>query len=242
MPRIVREEEYAIRRNQILDTALRLVYTKGFEQMTIQDILDNLQISKGAFYHYFNSKAAVLEALVARIVDEVEPLLLAIVKDPHLSALEKLQRFFDTTARWKTDRKDLMLGLVRIWYADENAILRQKVFASTLKRVSPLLTEIVYQGVQEGAFTTSYPDTVCQVFFYFLQGLGETFVQLLLTDDDQQKSMQQAANVVTAYTDALERVLGAPRGSITLMDLETLEAWFVRRESTPVDQGEALTI
>jgi TetR/AcrR family transcriptional regulator, transcriptional repressor for nem operon len=242
MPRIVREEEYAVRRNQILDTALQLVYTKGYEQMTIQDILDNLQISKGAFYHYFNSKAAVLEALVARIVDEVEPLLASIVQDPDLSALEKFQRFFDATARWKTDRKDLMLGLMRMWYADENAIVRQKVFASTLKRVSPLLTEIVYQGVQEGAFTTSYPDTVCQVFFYFLQGLGETFVQLLLTDDDQQKSMQQAANVVTAYTDALERVLGAPRGSITLMDLETLEAWFVRRESTPVDQGEALTI
>jgi AcrR family transcriptional regulator len=242
MPRIVREEEYAVRRNQILDTALQLVYTKGYEQMTIQDILDNLQISKGAFYHYFNSKAAVLEALVARIVDEVEPLLASIVQDPDLSALEKFQRFFDATARWKTNRKDLMLGLMRMWYADENAIVRQKVFASTLKRVSPLLTEIVYQGVQEGAFTTSYPDTVCQVFFYFLQGLGETFVQLLLTDDDQQKSMQQAANVVTAYTDALERVLGAPRGSITLMDLETLEAWFVRRESTPVDQGEALTI
>jgi AcrR family transcriptional regulator len=242
MPRIVREEEYAIRRNQILDTALRLVYTKGFEQMTIQDILDNLQISKGAFYHYFDSKAAVLEALVERIVDEVEPLLSVIVQDAHLSALEKFQRFFDSTARWKTERKDLMLRLMRMWYADENAIVRQKVFVSTLKRVSPLLTEITYQGVREGVFTTPYPETVSQVFFYFLQGLGETFVQLLLTDHDQLKSMQQAANVVTAYTDALERVLGAPRGSINLMDLETLEAWFVRRESPPVDQGEALTI
>ena len=55
MSRIVKEEEYTLRRNDILDTARRLVYTKGYEQMTIQDILDALQISKGAFYHYFDS-------------------------------------------------------------------------------------------------------------------------------------------------------------------------------------------
>jgi AcrR family transcriptional regulator len=240
MPRIVREEEYAVRRNQILDTALRLVYTKGYEQMTIQDILDNLQISKGAFYHYFNSKAAVLEALVERIVDEVDPLLLSIVQDHHLSALEKFQRFFDTTARWKTDRKDLMLGLMRMWYADENAIVRQKVFASTLKRVTPLLAEITNQGIQEGVFTTSYPDAVCQMYFYFLQGLGEAFVELLLADNDKLKSMQQAALMVAAYNEALERVLGAPRGSINLIDTETLDAWFPSEGTVPVVPGNAL--
>jgi hypothetical protein len=39
-----------------VETSQGLVYTKGYEQMTIQDILDDLQISKGAFYHYFGSK------------------------------------------------------------------------------------------------------------------------------------------------------------------------------------------
>jgi len=220
---------------------LRLVYTKGFEQMTIQDILNELQISKGAFYHYFDSKAAVLEALVERIVDDVEPLLSSIVQDSRLSALEKFQRFFDTTARWKTDRKDLMLGLVRMWYADENAIVRQKVFARTLKRVRPLLAEITYQGVREGVFTTSYPDSVCQMYFYFLQGLGEAFVELLLTDEGKQVAMQQAALMVAAYNEALERVLGAPQGSINLIDTETLEAWFPSPETVPLVPGKALT-
>ena len=68
MARIVKEEEYTARRNEILDTALQLLYSKGYEKMTIQDILDKLQISKGAFYHYFGSKAEVLEALVERIL------------------------------------------------------------------------------------------------------------------------------------------------------------------------------
>src|SRR5438309_977263 len=63
MARTVKEEEYAIRRNQILDVAQGLIYTKGYEQMTIQDVLDGVQMSKGAFYHYFDSKRALLSDL-----------------------------------------------------------------------------------------------------------------------------------------------------------------------------------
>ena len=101
MARSVNEKEYALKRNQILDVTQRLVYTKGYEQMAIQDILVDLQISKGAFYHYFDSKPALLEALIERFAQEALELLNPIVQDPHLPALEKLQRFFDTAVRWK---------------------------------------------------------------------------------------------------------------------------------------------
>src|SRR4030065_2368729 len=110
MARIDKEEAYAARRNEILEAAQRFVYSKGYEQLTIQDILDELQISKGAFYHYFDSKGAVLEALVERmVVEEVIPLLTPIVQDPDLSALDKLNRYFSTSAHWKIAKKTFML-------------------------------------------------------------------------------------------------------------------------------------
>ncbi len=96
MARIVKE--HAVRRNEILDVAQRLVNTKGYEQMTIQDILDDLQISKGAFYHYFDSKQALLEAIIERMVDEVEQLLLPIIHDPHLPALHRRLFFWRSCA------------------------------------------------------------------------------------------------------------------------------------------------
>src|SRR5665647_2543286 len=68
MARVIKE--HAVRRGEILDVAQRLVYSKGYEQMTVQDILDGLQISKGAFYHYFGSKPALLEALIERMLGE----------------------------------------------------------------------------------------------------------------------------------------------------------------------------
>jgi TetR/AcrR family transcriptional repressor of nem operon len=227
MARIVKEQEYAVKRNAILDVAQRLVYTKGYEQMTIQDMLDDLQISKGAFYHYFDSKQAVLEALIERMQEEVEQLLLSIVQDPHLPALEKLRRFFPMLARWKTARKTFILALLRVWYTDDNALFRQKLRATVVKRVTPLLTGVIRQGIQEGVLTTSYPDQVGEVIVSLVLDLGDTIAWLLLSWEPKSDDVRRIESTVAAYTDALERALGAPTGSLPLVDAQTLKEWFV---------------
>ncbi len=227
MARTVKEKEYAVKRNEIIEVAQRLVYTKGYEQMAIQDILGELKISKGAFYHYFGSKLALLEALIERMQQEAEPVILPIVQDPHLPALEKLECFFDTAGRWKTARKTYILSLLRVWYADDNVIVRQKVQARMVKHFTPLLAEVIRQGIQEGVLTTTYPDHVGEIVLSLLQDLGDAFVELLLSDAPKCDDLQHAENVVAAYNDALERVLGAPGGSLNLIDAETLKEWFV---------------
>jgi AcrR family transcriptional regulator len=226
MARIVKEKEYAVRRNAILDVAQRLVTTKGYEQMTIQDILDDLQISKGAFYHYFDSKVALLEAIIERMQEEAEQILLPIVNDPQLPALEKLQSFFATLTRWKTARKDFFLALLRVWYADDNALVRQKLRTTGVKWVAPWLAVIIHQGIQEGVLTTSYPDRVGEVVLSLVLDLGETLGWLLLSFDPKRDDLQRIEDTVAVYTDALERVLGAPRDSLQLVDAETLKEWF----------------
>ena len=225
MARIVKE--HAVRRNEILDVAQRLVYTKGYEQMTIQDILDDLQISKGAFYHYFDSKQALLEAIIAHMHEEAEQLILPIVHDPALSALDKLQRFFATLNRYKIAQKAFFLELLRVWYADDNAIVRQKLRATGVKWVTPWLSGIIRQGMQEGVFTTSYPDEVGEVVLSLAQDLGETLGMLLLSFDPERDNMLRIERTVAAYTEAVERVLGAPSGSLQLVDAQTLREWFV---------------
>jgi AcrR family transcriptional regulator len=228
MARILKEEEYTAKRNEILDAALQLVYSKGYEKMTIQDILDQLQISKGAFYHYFDSKADVLQALIERmVVEQMEPLLLSMVQDPHLTALEKLQGYFDTAVSWKTAKKDLMLQLTKVWYSDENALARQKMLGLMVKHVTPLFMQIIHQGAQEGVLTTPYPEYASQVIINLVQPLGDTFAQMLLSEEAEHDHALQEANVlVAAYNDAVERILGAPKGSIHLMDTEAIKEWF----------------
>src|SRR5437762_6477334 len=180
MTRTVNKEEYTAKRNQTLDAAQRLVYTKGYERMTLQDILAELQISSGAFYHYFDSKPAVLEAFIERIRQALEQPLLPIVHDPHLPALDKLQGFFDTLDRLRSAHKADVVKLGRVWYTDDNAIVRQKVDDAVREQRAPLLTAIVRQGIREGIFTTAYPDQAGEVILSLLHGMGNTHAKLLL--------------------------------------------------------------
>jgi len=241
MARIVKEEEYTGKRNAILDVVQRLVYSKGYEQMTIQDILDDLQISKGAFYHYFDSKPALLEALVERMEVEIEKLLLPIVHDPEITALQKLQQFFDTINRFKTARKDFLLALIHGWYRDENAIVRQKLMMRGTKHIKPFLAEIIQQGIPEGIFSTSYPEQVGEVVLSLALALGDTLGQLLLSSEPGPVDLQHIECIVAAYNDTLERVLGVPKGSLSLADTETLKVWFVSKVETR-DKGVSLEV
>ncbi len=235
MARIVKEEEYAGKRNAILDVAQRLIYTKGYEQMTIQDMLDDLQISKGAFYHYFDSKQAVLEALVERIGEEVLQFLLPIVRDPGLPALDKFRRYLATLNRWKIGQKAFFLALLRVWYADDNAIVRQKLRTAAMREVAPLFAEIIRQGIQEGVMTATYPDQVGEVIMSLAQDVGETIGALLLSFDAERDDMQRVERTVAVYTDAIERVLGVPPGALSLVDDQTLKEWFVSPRENEVE-------
>jgi TetR/AcrR family transcriptional repressor of nem operon len=226
MARIIKEEEYTGKRNAILDVAQRLIYTRGYEQMTIQDVLDDLQISKGAFYHYFDSKQALLEALIECMGEEAVQLLLPIVHDPVLPALDKFGRYLATLNRWKVGQKAFFLALLRVWFTDDNAIVRQKLRAIGIRKIAPLLTEIIHQGIQEGVMTATYPDQVGEVLTSLAQDAGETIGALLYSFDPKRDDLQRAERTVAAYTEAFERVLGVPAGSLTLADDQTLKEWF----------------
>nr|HET6903422.1 TetR/AcrR family transcriptional regulator [Ktedonobacteraceae bacterium] len=229
MARVVKEEEYVEKRNEILAVAKRLVYSKGYEQMTIQDMLDELQISKGAFYHYFGSKQALLEALIESMLDEAERLLIPIVHDAHRSALEKFQGFFGTLFRWKTAQKTFLLTLLRVWYADDNAIVREKARATAVKHNAPLLTVIIRQGIEEGVMMTSYPEQVGEVILSLGYDLSDTLGRLLLSFEPSSEAWQHVNSTVGAYTDALERILGVSTGALSPIDaetiIETLKEW-----------------
>jgi AcrR family transcriptional regulator len=227
MPRVVKPELYEARKNEILDVAQRLVtLSKGFTGMAVQDILDELRISKGAFYHYFDSKQALLEALIERIASEATPMMNAIVDDPDLPALDKLHEFFGRIARWKADRKEYLMGLLDIWYADENAIVREKLRAALPERYGPLLTRIIRQGIEEGVMSADHPDELGGVIFYMLYDLGYDFAGLLRRRASDAGTLERAFGMIATYNDAIERVLGAPRGSLTLIDSATIYAWF----------------
>jgi AcrR family transcriptional regulator len=225
MTRSVKPEEYAEKRNAILDVAARYITTKGYEQMTTQDLLEALQISRGALYHYFESKQALLEALVERIGEQAEQLVLGIISDREMPAQEKLLRLFAVLNQNKQANKDLVFAFMRIWYADENALFRQKLYQTRLKRLVPRLSQIIQQGVAEGAFTTPYPDQAARIITAIIEDLGYAIVELLFAQDGEHPDLSRLLQMGEATADALERVLGMKSGDLWQSWREDFSRW-----------------
>ena len=228
MARTVNVVERAARRDAILDAAQRLILSNGYERLTIQDILEDLQISKGALYHYFDSKPAVVEALTERLVDDSERALAWIAEDPELGAAEKLQLFFGEIIRWKSARQNLMVAMLPVWYAPDNLAFRMLVDRATAKRLAPLLSVIVHQGVDEHRFATCYPEQAGAIIVALVQALQDAMAQHLLTAAGRFPVAPNVNEMVAAHgahIEAIERYLGVPAGTLYRADARAVKNW-----------------
>jgi AcrR family transcriptional regulator len=226
MARTLKAEVYRVRRDAFIDAGQRLMQTKGYEQMSVQNLLDDLEASKGAFYHYFDSKQALLEAVIERMVDAGLAAVAPVVDDPHLTALEKLQGVFGGIGRWKTDRKALVLSLLQVWLSDDNAIVREKFRRGLAGNMVPVLSKIVEQGMREGVFKVTSPVATAQVMLMVLLGFQEVATDLFIARQANTVSYEEVMRIFASYTEAFERILGAPQGSVDIADESVMRAWF----------------
>ena len=226
MARTVNATLRTVRRDAFLDVAQRLVQAKGYEAMSIQDVLDELEASKGAFYHYFDSKQALLEAVVERFADVAIAELAPVLNDPKLPALRKLERFFAGIARRKAEQKELMLAIIEIWNSDGNAIVREKLRRLTVSRMVPLLSAVIKQGIDEGVFQVASPDETATVFVSLMLGFQELANDYFIARQAGTITFAVVQRSVASFTEAFERILGIPKGSLTLTDESTLHFWF----------------
>ena len=226
MPRTVNPTLHTVRRDAFLDAAQRLIVTKGYEAMSVQDLLDDLEASKGAFYHYFDSKQALLEAVIERFADTGLAGVSPILADPSLPALRKLEKVFAEIARFKAEGKDLVLAIIEVWKSDGNAIVREKLRRLSASRLLPLLSTVVRQGVNEGTFRISSPEETTKVLIALMLGFQDIAMDLFLARQAGTISFEHARRSIASFTDAFERILGVPAGSVRLTDEATLRFWF----------------
>jgi AcrR family transcriptional regulator len=218
MARHVKPDEYAARRREILDAALQLMHDKGYEQMTIQDVLTQLQMSKGALYHYFDSKKALLDGIVESMGESGSAALGAVVENPDLGAIEKLHAYFQMSTAWKSEHATEVTTTMRLWRHENNALLRQKISQESMRSTTPSLEAIIRQGRQEGVFDTEHPREAAIIVAGMGLHLADAIIDAIDEDGAEplDTSGSRAQNVIAAYTDAFERILGAPSGSLVL--------------------------
>ncbi len=226
MARTLDPAAHAVRREAFIETAQRLIQARGYERMSIQDVLDDVGASRGAFYHYFDGKLALLDAVVERMTDDAWRMLGETVDDPGRPAVEKLQAFFDNIADWKWERRDLVLGILEVWVSDDNAIVREKFRRRTKIRVRPLFARIVRQGCDEGTMQVDDPEAAAGVLATLVLGVNEAATEMFIEFQAGQSSLDQMEDRLFGYFTAFERIAGVAPGSIAPFQRGLLTQWF----------------
>jgi AcrR family transcriptional regulator len=226
MARTLNAAIHTVRRGAFVEAAQRLMQAKGFEQMSVQDVLDELDASRGAFYHYFDSKQALLEAVVDRMVDACLAAVAPVVEDPDLAAIPKVEQLFSGIGQWKTDRKALVLALLKVWISDDNAIVREKFRRTAVARLTPVLARIVEQGVVEGTFVCTAAAETARILVMLLLGFQDLATDLFIAREANTITFEDVKRTFPSYGEAFERILGVPAGSIRLIDETILLEWY----------------
>jgi len=215
----------AVRSDAILDAAERLMRTCGYEEMSVQDIQDELGVSRGAIYHYFGSKDEILEAVLERMTDAVMAVVEPFADNPNLTPLAKLQQVFAIAGQWKAERKELMVALVQAWYSDHNLLVRERLGHVARARLTPLIADIVREGKAEGAFRVGSPDHAAAILAAMLLNSGEALSRLIFARLAGTVPFEDIEIAIAAYNEAFERILGLTAGSFEIIDSPTLRFW-----------------
>ena len=144
----------------ILDTASALFFQKGYDKSTLQDIIDATKLSKGAIYHHFASKEAILIAVVDRMGDFNSAVLAEIRDRKGLTGAEKLRELFRTSMTLSFQGKILHM----LPFLIENPKFMALQMQSILGEAAPdYILPILNQGIADGSIRADYPEQLAEV-------------------------------------------------------------------------------
>lgn len=139
---------------RILDAATRLFLEKGWDQTTIQDIIDDLgDLTRGAFYHHFKSKEEIINAVLKQLALDNNPFE-QVEKMDGLNGLLKLKTAIQLS--FATDHGP-MNALTSIPSVLKSPTLIANQLLECIRIGAPSIQSVIEEGVKDGSISVRYP-------------------------------------------------------------------------------------
>jgi len=147
----------AERRAEILEAARALFVRDGFAEASVSRIVREVGVAQGTFYYYFESKEAVLDALLEAQLRQVAARLSALAADPALGPQQAIEAMVRAQLDHEAER---LRELVAVPGADA----RTKLLAGVVRTLAPLYAGVIERGLAEGGFRTTSADLLAETF------------------------------------------------------------------------------
>lgn len=190
------------RKNEILDAADELFSQKGFDGTSTNDILEKVGIARGTLYHHFKSKEDIMDVLIERYSIRLLETAQEIAADKSIPVVDRIIRVVKSLNISGGSSQEIMDHIHR----PQNALMHQKIQKIIINGVTPILTEIIREGIEQGLFSTPFP--------YQCMEMVVIYANTIFDDDMVQMTNEELATRIEAFVFNTERLLGVESGSL----------------------------
>jgi AcrR family transcriptional regulator len=169
-------------RNAIVEVAERLFRSLGYQKTAVADIARELGMSPANIYRFFPSKAAINEAIAARILDGLETMAWSIARGPGTPA-DRLRRLFralqtETMSLFFDEKK--MHDMVAVGMEENWPVIDHYV-----RTIETAIRHIVMDGQADGSFAKSDAETTAKLVHATMIGfLHPRVIEECAADED----------------------------------------------------------
>lgn len=197
--RIIKEAEE--RRNEILDAADELFFQKGFDGTSTNDILNKVGIARGTLYHHFKSKEDIMDALIERyrvgMLDGAQK----IASDKGIPVVERIIQVVMALNISGGSSAEIMDHI----HKPQNALMHQKIQKVMISGITPILADIIREGIEQGLFNTPFPYECMEMVVIYAN---------TVFDHEFELTQEELATRMHAFIFHIERMLGVEQGSL----------------------------
>jgi AcrR family transcriptional regulator len=199
-----RSRQLEERRERILDSAQSLFRGEGYETITMQDIADASEISKGSLYLQFTNKEALIVALLERTFDKLERIIQAESAAPG-SARDRLKRIVNAyieSARDEGGREYNLWLLSRLSPQPDSP--HQVLVRGRIERLSTLVTVIFDEGERDGSVRGDIdPKNLIRLFslisIIFMERISMVRLVAPMVDTSEEMLLEEFLDILLFY-------------------------------------------
>lgn len=200
--RIIKEPE--VRRNEILDAAGELFVLQGFDGTSTNEILEKAGIARGTLYYHFKSKEDIMDALIERQSVCMLSAARDIAIDKSLPVPERVIRVVLALNAGEQGGGQMLAHM----HKPQNALMHQKVQKAVIGGVTPILANLIQEGIAQGLFHTPYP--------YECMEMVITYANTVFDEDDVVPlTQEERMSRIQAFLYNIERLLGVENQSLS---------------------------
>ncbi|MDE6726799.1 MAG: TetR/AcrR family transcriptional regulator [Oscillospiraceae bacterium] len=197
------------KRELIYDALEELMCTVPFKEISVDSIAKKAGVGKGSVYYYFESKDEILSDVIERSYRRaIREYLNDIVYER--SALGRIKQLFKSVIR--KDFGDSRQNLIITLHLHDDLLLHYKLKSVAVQELSPILTVLLEQGVEEGSIKMDFPKESAEIIVSVLTVFLDNTIQESVS---VKKKLRIFANV-------LETCLHTQKGSFDFL-FDTLD-------------------